>query len=289
MNEKLRLGQALIEYIKPGGHRLAVLEETKFCNRRCPYCEVPRKFNSENELTLEETKRVIDRLYALTLSLHSYSKKALESLCEKAVATAKRGILPIISTVFTQDRVRIIPGIANYVTNQGIFFGVGICQSHGGHLSPECPELVPTLEQQKYVFEALLQLKPYGLIRTNKNYLRRAPIYYPNSWKCDPSKDTFIHIGSSGTLDVCTELKTGLSVANIKTLKDESWRKIKTAMVRNCGGCLNYCYFELENRGLLGDIPTAMMMGFVVSGKSDFVKKWGEITSKRVVISQSIY
>ncbi len=62
-------GQTLIQ---PDGHRFANIEGNRDCNRDCSYCVVPKMFNIEQELTVEETFRQVDWLYDNGYRMLSY-------------------------------------------------------------------------------------------------------------------------------------------------------------------------------------------------------------------------
>lgn len=337
------------KFLTGHGHRIVTMEQTRYCNRRCPYCEVPNLYNPQEELSIEESKNLVDRLYgwgyralsylggeplskqltkegisiwehtlevvrhasargfftnltsngdylteeklkqladaglgSLSLSFHSYTLKSLEFLVEKLVVAAKLNMIPVLTTVFTSERVQAIPAIASYVTRQGILFSIGICQDYGGPFSKQCVSLVPTRDQQRYVFDALLRLKRIGFIRNNNNYLQQAIDYYPNSWKCDHTRDTFLHVGAGGTLDVCSEVRTNLKYTDVPNLDTDQWRNLKRALVSNCRNCLSQCYFEAQNPSPWGDLPMFLMGLLISSGKHDLARSWAEYWTTKV-------
>lgn len=51
------------QFLSHNGHKLAVVEGNRQCNRRCDYCKVPQQYNPDKELTLPETLQNIDWLY----------------------------------------------------------------------------------------------------------------------------------------------------------------------------------------------------------------------------------
>src|SRR3990172_4461579 len=51
------------KFLTSHGHRIVTMEQTRYCNRRCPYCEVPNLYNPQEELTIAESKNLVDRLY----------------------------------------------------------------------------------------------------------------------------------------------------------------------------------------------------------------------------------
>ncbi|PIS16087.1 hypothetical protein COT62_00230 [Candidatus Roizmanbacteria bacterium CG09_land_8_20_14_0_10_41_9] len=73
MSERFRgyLGLAR-QFVKPNGHRLAVIEGNQDCNRDCSYCEVPYHYNPDTELTVGQTQNAIDWLYSRGYRVLSY-------------------------------------------------------------------------------------------------------------------------------------------------------------------------------------------------------------------------
>lgn len=347
----LRIGN---QFVKAGGRRFAVIEGNRGCNRNCPYCEVPKKYDLEKELTVEEAFKVIDWLYnqgfrlvswlggeplasfqtkegisflehtlriieyvtkkgmvvgattngdylsreiirnlklagldSLTLSLHTYSKQEISRLVKWGKLVARSGIIPAIQVVLTTKTTERIPEIAARVTKNGILFSVGVVQEKGGGLSAsqKGKSFIPSLKQQKQVFAALLRLKTFGLVRNNRNYLKKAPDLYPNNWKCSPERDAFVHIGAGGTIDVCSDIRTDIKVGDIPRLNNRQWRSIKRAKIANCGNCLFHCYYEAQNPSLLGDIPMLVVMLLIKAGRAGLVERWGRLAveiSKRL-------
>ena len=55
--------EAIGQLGKSDGHRYAVMEINRGCNRCCVYCTVPSRWNPKEELTVAETRRNIDWLY----------------------------------------------------------------------------------------------------------------------------------------------------------------------------------------------------------------------------------
>ncbi len=344
------------QFIKPDAHRFANIEANRDCNRDCSYCLVPKKYNREQELTVDETLQQVDWLYdndyrflsylggeplapaqtngrfvtkegisqvehtlrvveyankkgmtvnvttngdyvskdtiknlkkvgldSLSFSLHSYSKNGLEHLVKGAKMAAEEGIVPTIQTVLTNTRADDFPGIAAHVAQNGILFGFGIVQEKGGSFSKaQEVSLIPTVEQQKEVFKALLRLKSFGMIRNSKSYLEDAPGYPNNSWTCDPETDTFIHIGAGGSVDVCSDVRTNLKTADIRLLSDDqNWREIKRARVQSCGDCLYHCCYEMEHPDIKGDIPMYGVMMLIKTGHPELAEKWGEYAVER--------
>lgn len=216
-------------------------------------------------------------LDTLTFSLHSYTPSALQHLIKCAKLAAEAGIVPTIHAVFTSENAEQLPIIAYEVARHGIFFGIGLVQEKGNEFStqPQGLSLVPSIDQQKTVFQALLRLKMFGLVRNSKSYLSEAEEYYPNDWQCNQDNDPFIYIGADGRLGVCSDIRTDLHVADISTLDSGKWRDIKRAKIKSCGNCLYHCYYELENPELVWDIPMVSLGLCIVGGHADLAKKWG--------------
>ncbi len=218
----------------------------------------------------------------ITFSLHTETKQGLDRLIKCGKIAAGHGTIPIIHTLITKDNAAFFPGIAAYVVENGLLVNATVVQEKGESFSKK-PEisLIPSREQQAEVFEALLRLKKYGFVRINRRLLLKGLDYYPNNWKCDPEKDNFLHIGAGGTLDVCEEVRTDLTIFDIDTLKDKRWRDRKTKLAEKCTGCLYRCYYESENSDTWGDVTTLAVMGLIKAGKADWVKEWGEIAVRR--------
>lgn len=228
------------------------------------------------------TEPIMDDLKAagldsLTLSLHSYTEPGLNHLLRSAHLASNRRILPTIQTAFTSANADELPGIAARVAQQGVLFGLGIVQEKGGEFSARQGKdsAVPSIEQQKLVLGALLRLKTFGFVRNNAGYLRNAPSYYKNNWTCDSARDTFIHIGAGGTLDVCSDIRTGIRVADIQ-LADSEWRNIKSARVSSCGNCLYHCYYEAQNIDWVSDVPMGVVAMLISSGNAHIAESWGK-------------
>ena len=330
---------------KENGHRYAVIEGNRDCNRHCSYCAVPQQYKREQESTLDETFRSVDWVHnqgyrllsyiggeplspyvtkegitfaehttevvryatkkgmivsvttngdfvdedtvkslkeagldAISFSLHTYSEPGLSHIIKGARLAAKSGIIPTVQVVFTSERANQIPGIAAHVAEQGILFSAAIAQEKGGGFSAAKKEksIVPTVEQQKEVLGALLRLKTFGFVRDNRNYLTQAPSYPNNSWTCDPSRDTFIHIGAGGKLDVCSDVRTNINVGDINDLQSKEWRDLKKELVANCGNCMYGCYYEAQNPSLIGDLPTMFVMALIKTGHAGLAEKLGK-------------
>jgi len=341
MRHALRLAKL---WLNPSGHRIVTFEQTRFCNRRCAYCQVPLLYDKEAELSVKESRQVIDRLiqwrfpilsyvggepladqstkegisvfehtvqvlrYAsrygmyisltsngdyvtedkleklhsaglshLALSLHTYKRDALDDLVDKAQRVKAYGMIPSILTVFTAPRTQLLPGIAAHIVKKGVIFGTAICQDYGGPFSPKCTELVPTPKQQRYVLGALLYLYPSGLVRMSRSYLREAPRYYPNKWKCNAQNDAYLHIGPDGKLNVCVDVRTDIHINEAQSLSDERWRHQKQDLVSKCHGCLLQCMYELHNPDIIGDIPTYLAGLLIFLRQSSIVQRWGAL------------
>lgn len=214
----------------------------------------------------------------LNLSLHSYGEAGLIDIVSKARLVAKAGIIPIVSVVFTKDRTDTIPLYARTCAANGVLFSTALVQEAGGGFSRvQKQSMIPSTEQQKEVFEALLALKKPGFIRTNSKYLTEATKYPGNSWKCNPESDKFIHnraLGEKGEVGVCQEVHTDFDI-NVD-LRNKEWREKKREMVEKCQGCLYGCFYEAENPDFLGDFRTIVNMILIKTGHWGIVKKLGE-------------
>jgi MoaA/NifB/PqqE/SkfB family radical SAM enzyme len=222
-------------------------------------------------------------LDTLSFSLHTYSRKGLEHLIKRARMTAEEGIIPTIQTVLTNTRADDFPGIAAHVAENGVLFGFGIVQEKGGSFSAAQEQsLIPSVEQQKKVFQALLRLKTFGMVRNGRSYMTNAPNYPNNSWTCNPDTDTFIHIGPQGKLDVCSDVRTNIKTADVHFLsEDQHWRDVKRARVRSCGDCLYHCCYEMEHPDPKGDLTTVGVMMLIKSGHPKLAEKWGQFAVQR--------
>lgn len=162
----------------------------------------------------------------------------------------------------------------------GIPFGTTIVQEIGkGYSAIPAKSQIPTIEQQRQVFGGLEPLKIAGLITNSWEYLTQAPNYPNNSWKCNPGKNSFVHIRlqeEKGEIGVCSEVRTGFRTGEIK-LKSEQWRNRKLDLVEDCNGCLYRCTFEAENPDFLNNLPSLAVMTLIKSGHSELVQKWGKI------------
>jgi MoaA/NifB/PqqE/SkfB family radical SAM enzyme len=227
-------------------------------------------------------------LDSLSFSLHTYSKAGLNHLMAGARMAAEEAIIPTVTAVFTSKRAEQFPGIAAEVARNGVLFGFGIVQEKGGGFStiPKEGSLIPSVDQQKEVFRALLRLKTFGMVRNNRRYMNNIPEYPNNSWTCNPDTDTFIHLGAEGKINVCTDVRTNFTTADIPLLSEsQDWRDIKEIKVQNCGDCTYSCYFEAQNQDVVGDLPMLGVMAIIKSGNAHLAEKWGQFavdTSKRL-------
>jgi hypothetical protein len=221
-------------------------------------------------------------LRSIAFSLHSYTRPALEHLINLGRSAAARRIVPTISLTVTSQTAPWVPGIAARVTRQGILVSVNICQDHDSEFSTGCHDLVPSREQQEHVLGAVAALKPSGLVRTNRRYLREAPRHYRNNWRCDHQRDRFIHVGAGGRLDVCGERRTQLNVLNDPDLNGAQWRAIKQTLVEDCHNCMHQCYFEAENTDPLGDVPMFVVAVLTMLGFHEHVCRWARHSIPRL-------
>ncbi len=222
-------------------------------------------------------------LDTISLSLHTFTETGLNHLLRGGRLAAQVGIIPTIHTVFTADRTGQLPDMAAKVAQNGMLFGFGIIQEKGGDFSNrQQSSLVPSVEQQKEVLGKFLRLKTFGFVRNNRNALLHATDFYPNNWTCDPERDAFIHIGADGRVSVCSDIRTGLQVADIQSLDDSKWRDLKRVKVASCGNCFYHCYYEAQNPAVAGDIPMAAVALLIRGGRADIAEKWGQFAVRVV-------
>lgn len=174
-------------------------------------------------------------LDVLTYTLHNPEDEiSVKKTIDKAKITARLGIPPVVSTVFTAERASLIPNIARECAVNGIPFGATIVQEIGkGYSAIPAKSQIPTVGQKRAVFGSLHFLKMAGLITNSWKYLTEAPNYTDNSWKCNPGKDAFVHIRSQeedGEIGVCSEVRTGFRTGEVH-LKSEQWRNRKLDLV----------------------------------------------------------
>lgn len=202
----------------------------------------------------------------------------------------EQGIIPTIQTVMTRETAPLLPGIAAYAARNGVLFSTGIVQTEGdGFAREQDDSVIPTLEQVRTVFGALLRLKAGGFVRAGWTYLNEAEQFHPNNWVCNPKTDTFIKIGAGGKVNVCSRVETGLVIADLLEtgLDDEKWRAEKLAGVEACakeqGGCGYSCYQDAEGypRGLIHEVPTLVVMLAIKSGNHELVKGLGRVAAGR--------
>ena len=72
MKELLSSLDLLTQLRKENGHRYAVIEGNRNCNRHCSYCAVPQQYKRKEESTLEETFRQVDWVHNQGFRLVSY-------------------------------------------------------------------------------------------------------------------------------------------------------------------------------------------------------------------------
>lgn len=325
-------------------NRIATFELSRFCNRRCSYCEVPNLYNSAQELSIQEAKGIVTwlsnsgyqiltclggeilthhenkdgkalvgmtlelikhatelgmftnvtsngdyvneeiikelsaaGLKSIAFSLHTYSLTSLKRLISLCKLASHFKIVPTISLTFTSETAKHIPFVAFQAAINGILTSINICQDHGSEFSTSRHDLVPTLEQQNQVLRFLSKLKSFGFVRTNRNYLAKAPRYYKNNWRCNSESDEFIHISATGFLNICSEVRTPINVLNSNlSLQSPEWREIKKTLVSNCHNCLHQCYFESQNPDPFGDIPNLIAGFFILTGQEKVVQFWAK-------------
>lgn len=162
----------------------------------------------------------------------------LEHLITAANQAIEVGIIPTITHVLTRQNADTFIALADYVTEHDIFFAVGIANASGGKFSVNNPDIEPTEDQVKLVFQRLLARKLFAdrSIRTTIPYLLMAP--FLRHWVCEGATD-FLHKSIEqadgklqSRLNVCSEVRS-------ETKKD-------------CPGCTHQCFFEAEARGTIG-------------------------------------
>lgn len=284
----LRQGFRALQYV--GGEPLApqfitsegitfvqhTLEVVRYASQKGMFVDVATNGDFVNEDILRELKEA--GLDALTFSLHSRSEGALRHIIQVAKMAAKARIIPIVSVVFTDDRADSIPEIARRCAENGIIFATTVVQEYGGFSAVPEKSQIPSPEQQRQVFDALIPLKKAGFIRNNMNYLKQAPDFSGNSWKCDPNKDSFVQISAEGEgkIEVCSEVPTRFKVGEID-LKEKEWRDVKRDLVHNCNNCLYSCTFESQNPDLRGDSTTLGIIAQIKLGNAEGVERYGQL------------
>ena len=234
-------------------------------------------------LTRDKARSLRKRgLVSLTLSLHTPTRNGLDHLIKGGRLAAEEGVIPTIQIVATNQIARHIPGIAAYTAENGILFSSTVVQEKGDNFSavPAGESLVPSLEQLTTVLRGLRVLKRFGLVRNNWNFLSKSLEYYPNQWKCG-QQDYFIHIGAGGTIDVCQEVRTSLTIDDIRDLDDEKWKKQKAELIEDCS-CLYQCYFEAFNPDIKGDLATIGVALLIRNGRAGLVRRWGQFAATMV-------
>ncbi len=190
----------------------------------------------------------------------------LEDLIAKANNAIEVGIVPTITHVLTRQNADTFIALADYITEQDIFFAVGIANARGGEFSTNNASIEPTENQVKMVFRRLLARRLFAdrHIRTTIPYLLLAP--FVRQWVCDNSTD-FMHLSIESAngklqpkLNVCSEVRTEQPIAlenflNKNGLDTETYLKWRAEAMKDsehgCKTCTHQCYFESETRGTL--------------------------------------
>jgi MoaA/NifB/PqqE/SkfB family radical SAM enzyme len=63
MREVIKAWHLFEQLQQTNGHRFAVIEGNRNCNRRCSYCNVPQQYNQAQEATVEESYATVDWLH----------------------------------------------------------------------------------------------------------------------------------------------------------------------------------------------------------------------------------
>ncbi len=233
-------------------------------------------------------KKMIEALKAagldsLNFTLHSCADSDVSQMIKEARMTAQAGIVPAIHAILTCDNAEALPGIASTVAENGILFSFCILHEKGqGFSAPRVGESkMPSFESQKKVLAALLRLKSYGFVLNNKNYLTNALNYHGNTWTCNPEKDSFIHLGAGGFVNVCSEVRTGLKTADV-SLTSQEWREQKRILVERCGGCYYKAYYETQNPDIKGDAPVLAVIMLIKTGNAALAEKLGKFAVQRI-------
>lgn len=125
MSERLKgYWELANQLVKPDGRRFAVIEGNLACNRACTYCAVPQHYNTETELTVDQTRQTVDWLYSQGYRMLSYLGG--EPL---APFKTKDGIS------FASHTLEVI----KHAKNKGMFVNV---TSNGDYIRPDKPELM---------------------------------------------------------------------------------------------------------------------------------------------------
>jgi MoaA/NifB/PqqE/SkfB family radical SAM enzyme len=128
MSERIKAYWELYnQFRKPDGKRFAVIEGNQGCNRACSYCDVPRHYNAERELTLKETCGTVDWL-------HSQGYRVLSYLGGEPLAPfkTKEGIS------FAQHTIEVV----RYAKKKSMLVNI---TTNGDYVSPNRPEIVEEL------------------------------------------------------------------------------------------------------------------------------------------------
>ncbi len=131
MLETLRTGlEVARNFRNPEGRRYAVIEGNQDCNRSCSYCDVPAHYDSERELTVEETNKTVDWLYDQGYRVLSYLGG--ESLAPAPFKT-KEG------KTFARHTLEVV----QHAKNKGMLVNV---TTNGDFISPKNPEVMEALQ-----------------------------------------------------------------------------------------------------------------------------------------------
>jgi len=110
--------QLLAGFMRQNQRRIATLELTRFCNRRCSYCEVPNLYASQSELAISEVLQVVDWL-------QTSGYQVLTCLGGEPLATG----LTKEDIAFSEYTTRIV----EHATKLGMFVNV---TSNGDYVTP---------------------------------------------------------------------------------------------------------------------------------------------------------
>lgn len=213
----------------------------------------------------------------INFSLHSPSEAGIKDIIGKARAASNEGLISVVSLVYTEDRTDAMIKVANTCAANGIFFSTSLVQEIGeGFSSKPLKSQVPSIEQIMKVFPVLLERKESGYVINNVPYLKRIMQFSEKPWKCNPEKDSFLHIrslGEKGEVGVCSELRSGFDGS--VDLNSKQWREKKRTLVEACPGCSYSCYFQAENSDPKGDLRTLINMALIKAGQARLVRWLG--------------
>ena len=151
------------QFAKPNGRRLAVIEGNQDCNRGCSYCDVPRHYNPETELTVEQTRHAIDWLYDQGYRVLSYlGGEPLSPFKTKEGITFARHTLEVVK----------------HAKKKGMLVNV---TTNGDYVSPQKPEVIEelggagldslTLALHTYTQAGLQHLEEVGQLAAEKRII----------------------------------------------------------------------------------------------------------------------